>query len=571
MKKVRFSLMLKIVLLCVGLVLVFSTAMRLSAYWTAESSVEDIMGESALTITRSVVKSIDAEKFDQLQTAEDMKKDYYKDLRQKLYDIKNTSGLKYLYTMRKSSEGNYIYVVDGAELNDENASQLGDIEDEVFDKMLLCFEGQEGYELNIGQWGTLISGYVPIKNSAGDTIGLLGADFEAGYMVDRLKDTNRSMLIVQIILVFISIIVTYSFAYFIVRSLKLLQSKMQLVKNGDLTILVKNNRSDEVGSLSESFQDMLDHMENMIKNIREHTDEVVHNISELNVNIDASKQSTEEITKVITEIAAGASEQVESVGLVNASMERVFHEIKSITNHIDEVNHDSDLAIKDMQAASDTLNSSVKQINLVNDTVDNTAAMMKKLQDKFQEVLSFSDSVTAIANRTNLLALNASIEAASAGVHGKGFAVVASEIKNLAKQSGDASKRINELIVAVQDEINNSSEAIDSGVVEARNGVDVMKQVELYLDKLSQSNQKVDYRIKEITKAIVHIEENSKNVLAKTKNLIDISREFSAGTQQTASETEEQLAIMESIRGDLATVKDRMEQLGMTVNGFKVD
>jgi len=561
--------MLKIVLLCVGLVLIFSTAMRISAYQTAKSSVEDTMGQSALSIIRSVENKVDAEKFDQLQTADDMNKVYYKELQQKLYDIKEISGLKYLYTMRKTAEGKYIYVVDG-EVPDD-ASKLGAVEEDISDKMLLCFNGQESYELNSDQWGSFISGYVPIMNSNGDTIGILAADFEAGYMVDKLKKANHSMLIVQIILVLISIVVTYSFAYFIVHSLKHLQSKMQLVKNGDLTIKMKSNRRDEVGSLSESFQDMVDNMGGMIKNIRKNTNEVVHNINELNVNIDFSKQSTEEITKVITEIAAGASDQVESVGLVNDSMERVFNEITSITNHIDKVNNDSDMAMKDMQEVSKILNGSIKQINLVNDMVENTATMMEKLQDKFQEVLSCSNSVTAIASRTNLLALNASIEAASAGEHGKGFAVVAGEIKNLAKQSSDASKHINELIVAVQEEISSSSEAIDSGVVEARHGVDVIEQVEIYLDKLSQSNQKVDYSIKEIAKAIVHIEEDSKNVLAKTTDLTDISGEFSAGTQQTASEAEEQLAIMETIRSDLAMVKDRMEQLGMTVNRFTVD
>lgn len=346
---------------------------------------------------------------------------------------------------------------------------------------------------------------------------------------------------------------------------------MQLVKQGDLTVHVMNDRADEVGSLSQAFQEMLDHMASIIHKIRSNSEEIVQNINSLNSSIDTSKQSTEEITHVINEIASGASDQVESVDIVANSMERVFQEIKSITDNITIVNSDSDQAITDMKDASDILKGSITQINLVNDTVENTAAIMKQLQDKFQEVLSFSSSVNAIANRTNLLALNASIEAASAGVHGKGFAVVAGEIKNLAKQSGEASNRINELIGAVQEEISSSSESIESGVVQARNGVDVIRKVEIYLDKLSNSNQKVDLRIKEIAKAIVNIEQDGRKVLEKTTSLADISREFSAGTQQTASESEEQLAIMELIRTDLAVVKDKMEQLSTMVNQFTIN
>jgi methyl-accepting chemotaxis protein len=239
--------------------------------------------------------------------------------------------------------------------------------------------------------------------------------------------------------------------------------------------------------------------------------------------------------------------------------------------YIELVNNDSDKAMKDMKRASEILKGSVKQINLVNDTVDITASMMKQLETKFQQVLSFSDSVSAIAKQTNLLALNASIEAASAGEHGKGFAVVAKEITKLARLSGDASNRIQDLIHMVQEEIVNSSISIENGVVEARNGVKVISQVDTYLEMLSDSNQKVDKRIKEIAKAITNIEQDSKKVLDNTNQLEEISKEFSAGTQQTAAGEEEQLAYMEEIRNNLIMVKELMEQLNKSVNQFNID
>lgn len=140
----------------------------------------------------------------------------------------------------------------------------------------------------------------------------------------------------------------------------------------------------------------------------------------------------------------------------------------------------------------------------------------------------------------------------------------------MAKQSSDASKKINELIAEVQEEINNSSDAIGDGVVQARNGVQVMAQVEDQLDKLSSSNIKMNTSIKDIATSILHIEEDSKNVLDKTAALSDIARKLSGGTQQTVAETEEQYAIMEGIRSDLHNVKKRMEELRSIVNQFKV-
>jgi methyl-accepting chemotaxis protein len=570
MNKIKGSLMFKIILMCVGLVLFSSITMRFLAYNTARDEIKDTMGQTALNITRSAISFIDPEKFNGLQTADDMESEYYLELRNKLNEIKSYTGLKYLYTMRRTADGDYIYVVDG--MNLEEASLLGDIDNDMSSSMKKCFNGQEGYDLDIGNsWGDLATAYVPIENDSGETIGILAADIDAGYMVEHLKKANRNMMISAVVIALISILLAAVFSYYMVRSLKYLQTKILRVKDGDLTVKIENNRKDEVGNLSRSFQSMIVQITSMIQNIRSNTELVVINIDSLNNNMDVSNKAAEEITNIMNVMAEGSIKQVDKVTNVSDSMENVFHEIQSIMEYIELVNNDSDKAMKDMKRASEILKGSVKQINLVNDTVDITASMMKQLETKFQQVLSFSDSVSAIAKQTNLLALNASIEAASAGEHGKGFAVVAKEINKLARLSGDASNRIQDLIHMVQEEIVNSSISIENGVVEARNGVKVISQVDTYLEMLSDSNQKVDKRIKEIAKAITNIEQDSKKVLDNTNQLEEISKDFSAGTQQTAAGEEEQLAYMEEIRNNLIMVKELMEQLNKSVNQFNID
>lgn len=571
MKQRSNSLMFKIILLCAGLVLVSSLTIHLFAYRAAKSSIEYTLGQMALNITQSVDSTIDADKFEALVKSQDRNAEYYTQLKKELISMRQSTGLKFLYTMSKTDKGDYIYVVDGQKAGSEDESLLGDVEDHVSDSMLSSLKGKEAYEFSSDKrWGKLISGYVPIKDSTGNVVGMLGADFDASYMVDKLGNANRQIFIAAGIAFISSLLLSIVVAYMIIRSLKNLETKIELITNGDLTVQVGTNRSDEVGSLSRAFQTMVDSMSFMINNIRHHSETVVGEIDSLNNNVDISNKATEEITKIVSEIADGAATQVNSMVEVEDSMERVFTEIKKITNNIDQVNNDSDTCMNDMQEASEKLENTVEQINLVNNTVESTALVMKKLEDKFKEVLAFSDIVTAISRQTNLLALNASIEAASAGEHGKGFAVVADEIKNLAKQSSEASKRINELIIAVQEEIDHSSEAIGSGVVQARDGVSVMSQVKCYLDKLSDSNRTINIRIKEIATAIIHIEDDGKNVVEKATALSKVAKELSAGTQQTSAETEEQYAIMEAIRNDLVTVKNLMGKLGGSVNQFKV-
>ncbi len=374
----------------------------------------------------------------------------------------------------------------------------------------------------------------------------------------------------MIIIIVIGIICSILASHFMIKDLGKLQSKVKLAEQGDLTLDVSSQRKDEIGTLSNAFQSMIKHMSEMILHIRDNSLAISKDIELLNENVNVTNQATEEITKIVGEIAAGATRQVESAGDAQLAMERVFEQITSITEHIAEVNQDSDQAIIDMQEASEKLAGSTDQINLVNETVENTAAIMKQLAEKFDEVLSFTKNIEEIASRTNLLALNASIEAASAGEHGKGFAVVAAEIKNLSKQSGLASNQINQLIVAVAEEINNSTKAIEDGVKQAREGVNDMAKAKDNLSKLSDSNKKIDSRIKAIADAIRNIETDSRSVLDKTKQLADIAKELSEGTQQTAAETEEQYAIVEGIKNDLNSVRERMILLEGSVNKFNV-
>lgn len=571
-RKLKISLLLKILLLCVSLILLSSLSMLYFSYRTTKSTIYETTGHTALNIIRSTVKEIDPVQFEDLKSPEDMESEYYISLRSSLNNLREKTGLIYLYTMRKTDNGEYIYVVDGATTDNSEASLLGDIETEISDQMISGFQGEEGYEFSSSEkFGRLITGFIPIKNAAGDTIAILAADFDASFMEEKIKDANTNMFLFILVLIAITILVASIFSYMIIRSVKKLQARIMLIQEGDLTIDVYDDRGDEVGSLSKAFQSMLSNMAHMISNIRDHSREIVKEVDLLNESAIISNQSTEKITSIVNGIAEGAALQIDNVEVVATSMERVFTEIESITDHINIANQDSDLTINDMKTASEILLNSVKQISLVNDTVETTSNIMKLLEDKFKEMLAFSSNITAIASRTNLLALNASIEAAAAGEHGRGFAVVAVEIKQLAEQSQSANKKINELISQVQSEINNSSKSIETGVIQAKNSVAVMSEVESYLSKVSSSTLKIDSKIKDIDKAIHNIEEDSRNVLSKLTSLTDISKSFHQETKQTVSETEEQLAIIEEIKQNLFYVRKRMEDLEGTVNQFKVN
>jgi methyl-accepting chemotaxis protein len=179
MKKIKSSLKYRIMFLCVSLLVIAVLFMNSFNYRSSEKAIEDAIGQTAINITRSMVSTIDIDQYTKLKTPDDMNMDYYSQLREKLGTLREQTGLKFMYTMNRGEDGKYYYCVDGLPADDPGFSKLGDEETLISDKMIAAFDGKEGYEINKSEeWGMLVSGYVPIKSSSGEIMGILAADFD---------------------------------------------------------------------------------------------------------------------------------------------------------------------------------------------------------------------------------------------------------------------------------------------------------------------------------------------------------------------------------------------------------
>ncbi|MGE4284164.1 MAG: methyl-accepting chemotaxis protein [Clostridia bacterium] len=573
-KRINLTLGWKIMGTCVLLILCSSLILGYLSLNRARTAIEDSVSSTALAITKSMVNMIDTEKFSTLQSEEDMEEKYYIELRTSLNDIREATGLKYLYTMIKTADNKYIYVVDGTPMDDAEASLLGDEEksEDLSNIMKASFEGQEGYELNWTEaWGNLVSAYVPIKNQSGKMIGIVGADFDANDIVNELNNLKVSIAILVILIIIIGILISGILSILLVRSVKKLKAQVELVKQGDLTVVIEDNSSDEIGMLSQAFRGMVSSLTTITKDIRQKTKNIFSDITFLNESFHETSKATEEITQVINEIASGSLEQVQGVEDVSQSMNQVFEQVTKAVEYANSVYSSSNKSVSNTEYVIKTFKTSMQKVNTVNDMVEDTSTIIQHVSEKSREIASFSDTISQIASQTNLLALNAAIEAARAGENGKGFAVVADEVRTLAEQSNLASKQIDDIIKNMQSEISKAIQTIQGGLVQARDGVNAVNEVNNHLNELKQSSADAYSRVEEIINAIRGIENDCRSALSKIHEMADVSRSFSAGSQQAAASTEEQSAIIQQIEEYLRSIRQDTQALNTAVDKFKIE
>ena len=342
----------------------------------------------------------------------------------------------------------------------------------------------------------------------------------------------------------------------ITRPLAYAVSAAERVAGGDLTQRIEPGSQDETGQLLSSLAEMQTSLRNTIQNISSASDQLASAAEELSVVTD---ESTRGLTQQNSEIEQAAT----AVNEMTAAVDEVARNAVSTAEISQRTNQDAISGKSKVGEAVLAIEDMVGEIN-------SSSSQVQELAHQTKEISKVLEVIRSIADQTNLLALNAAIEAARAGEQGRGFAVVADEVRKLAEQSQEAAGRIASLIGEIQGETGRAVEAMNKGTAEVKEGTVVAGQAGAAFEEIVGLIRKANEEVAAITTAIEQTVNGSGRIVHAVDDMQRVSRDTAEQTQTVAAATEEQAASMEEIASSSRSLAHLAEELQVAVSRFKV-
>ncbi len=318
---------------------------------------------------------------------------------------------------------------------------------------------------------------------------------------------------------------------------------MKVAGEGDLSQRLDLKRSDEMGVLSTWFNTLLDNLSNMVSEVRGASQAVASASTEIAASAD--------------EMASGLQEQETQTQQVAAAVEELSQSVAEVAAKSSDATQSSEESQQLAEEGGQVVRSTVEEMQGIATEVNASAQTINALGEQSEKIGEIIAVINDIADQTNLLALNAAIEAARAGEHGRGFAVVADEVRKLAERTTKATEEVSSSIRGIQSETISAVTQIEAGSERVGKGVDLANQAGSSLETIVTGCQSVQSMVQDIAAAANEQSSASDEIARAIETISTVTRQSSEGAGQASQAA-----------GDLA---HQAEQLMSLVGRFKVD
>ena len=391
-------------------------------------------------------------------------------------------------------------------------------------------------------------------------------EFHAG--INKIMYAN--IMVFVMILIAISLLIIYLFNNRINMPLTKLIGSAKGLASGDLTTAVSVERDDEIGELAEDFKIMSNNFKKIITDVNRMAQQVASSGQELCSGSEQSAVGTQEIAQSIVKVAEAVAEQ-------STLIDKAAESVAVISNSINTASDSAEKTLENVESSAvsakngyTSVKSAIGQMENIDAKINEAAETVLKLGTQSKQIGEIVSTISDIAGQTNLLALNAAIEAARAGEQGRGFAVVADEVRKLAEQSQVAAKHIADLIREIQTQTTKAVEFMETGTQEVKLGSQLVGDAGKTFSEIVTKVDKVTLDVKLVVAEIKKIVQERDSMVKLIDNLEVIGTKTSDQSQNVSATVEEQAATLEQLAAVSRSLSEMSQELHKVVNSFKV-
>lgn len=394
--------------------------------------------------------------------------------------------------------------------------------------------------------------------------------------IKKVEKSTEVSMIIFFVLTLLSIILVFMSGTAIFRTIKVNTHKINrslldmASAGGDLTKRLEIKNDDEFGQISASTNTLIESIANLVRKVSALTENVSASGQQLTASAQENATTIQQIANSTAEIAESSEQTIRSMEQSSNKMSHLEETTLQLNDDAQDLRQTSATMREAAKEGQNKIQQSAKSMMEIEEVIANTNQTVTGLGESSEEITSIIGTITSIAEQTNLLALNAAIEAARAGEHGKGFAVVADEVRKLAEQSQRAASEVATIVHTIQDEISVMVKQNEAGVSKVIQGVEITNETIQTFDAITRETEKTIRIIENMVTRIAETKNVSQDVMQSFIAVNSMAEHTAHQADQSAAAAEQGSASIQEIYASSEELSRQADSLRDLVQQFKI-